>query len=79
MTIAMSRLLTSPALIHHAQPLLLPLMGTFTDNTPIPDGDYRAFLKVLRVFGSFNSSQDVETYMSPVFIKDSTNGNATQP
>ena len=66
-------------LVRRAQPETFQITGVFSDNTTIPDGEYRAFLKALRVFGDPNNSKDMETYLSPVFVKDSTNGNATRP
>jgi len=61
------------------EPYTFPITANLADNTTIPDGEYRAFLKVFRVFGNPNNSRDVETYLSPVFIKDSANKTATQP
>ena len=68
-----------PALVHRVQPYTFPIIGGFADNTTIPDGEYRAFLKALRVFGDPSNSGDVETYLSPVFIKGSASGTVTQP
>jgi hypothetical protein len=45
----------------------------------MPDGEYRALLRVLKAFGNPNNPKDVETYLSPPFIKDSVNKTTTQP
>lgn len=71
--------LLSPALIHHAQPYTFPITTNLADNTTLADGAYRVLLKVSRVFGNIRDTRNLDTYMSPVIIKDSAKGFVMQP
>jgi hypothetical protein len=49
----------------------------FSNDTAIPDGEYRIFLKALKVFGQPDNPTDSETYLSPIVVKVPSNGTAT--
>jgi len=44
-------------------------MKNFSNGTTIPDGEYRIFLKALKVFGQPDNPEDSETYLSPIIEK----------
>jgi len=56
-------------LIHHAQYLNTTIPGAFSNGTNIPDGEYRLFLKMLKIFGRPDDPEDSETYLSPIVVK----------
>lgn len=43
--------------------------GKFSNETAIPDGEYRLFLKALKIFGNPDNPKDWETYLSPIVVK----------
>lgn len=71
--------LLSPASIPHAQPYTFPIKAGLADGTTLADGAYRVLLKVSRVFGNTRNPRNMETYMSPIIIKDSSKRFVAQP
>lgn len=65
------KLLTYTVFIRHAKVYNFMIPGEFSNQTDIPDGQYRLFLKGLKIFGNPGDPNDSETYLSPVIIKSS--------
>ncbi|KAF9650862.1 subtilisin-like protease [Thelephora ganbajun] len=49
--------------------LNITIVETFSNGTTIPDGEYRLFLKALKIFGKPDDLKGSETYLSPVVVK----------